>query len=189
MDASATSDTARRRWLFRALYAAAIALFLAAAVNDFITIRARTAGQAGNQLDFVSKRRTLYAAGSAELRTLHQISLWADGLSWIETDRDHQIRRHGLAPATHLAIGDADVPLTVRWRFFNSHPGQQLTVRLDGTVLSSTAVATGESVGEAVVPAHNGMALLALEFSRSQKPEDDAREITVVFSSLQVSCP
>ena len=189
MDASVTSDTARRRWLFRALYAAAIALFLTAAIYDFITIRACTAGQAGNQLDFVSKRRTLYADGSAELRSLHRIPLWADGLSWVETSPDDQISRHGLAPATHLAIGDTAVPLTVRWRFFNFHPGQQLTVRLDGTVLSSTAVATGESAGETVVPAHNGMALLALEFSRNQKPEHDARKITVTFSSLQVSCP
>jgi hypothetical protein len=77
----------------------------------------------------------------------------------------------------------------VQWEFHNPSPNQELTIRIDGSVVRHEVVALGRHAGQVSIPASAAPTELTFEFARAIKPVSDPRRITATFYSLRIALP
>lgn len=177
----------------RLLYAVAALMLIGTMVHGFITAKRLRRTTPSNICELVSTRKPLETDGmGSENWEIEEVPVRIEGLAHSEYNASLISLaqwRHGLAPATKLTFGPHEFALNVQWEFMNKEPGQKLAVEIDGVAQQAKDVTCGTSVGQINLPPSRAQTTLSLRFSKSARPRQDGRSLTVTFHTLRVSAP
>jgi hypothetical protein len=119
------------------------------------------------------------------------MGLMVQGLSFTEMlPEEPGLWRHGLAPATLVAVAPRPNAARLKFAFDNAHRDQAMTIRVGGVAVDQRGpLPVGRVTGDVEIPASAEPLDVEFAFSRWEQPAPDSRKITVTFRELTLILP